>query len=221
MEINENQIIILFVSTGRCGTTRIAEILSEKSDLNKVVVRHQMKGSRLYNILGNLMYFVGSVDMLKRIIFKRILKASVAAGEAFVSTDPLISMVIPKNILKRDRTYIIHLYRDPDEFSNSFYRYTKKKKKSFIAHNFIPLWQPYLWPLENWVRGKDIRKKYKYISMKKRDWFKSKYESNPNYEEVKMEELFKNDKLLGILSEADLRYFNINQDDLNKKSNQS
>jgi flavodoxin len=58
--ITDNQKILIFVSTGRCGTKRIAEILKEKLPEDKFAVQHQMNISRIANILGNLMYYLVS-----------------------------------------------------------------------------------------------------------------------------------------------------------------
>ena len=45
---------LIFVSTGRCGTKRIYELLSQYLMKNVSVV-HQMNFSRLANVLGTIM----------------------------------------------------------------------------------------------------------------------------------------------------------------------
>ena len=45
---------LLFVSCGRCGTVRLAQILREKLPEEKYTVVHQMKYSRVANVLAIL-----------------------------------------------------------------------------------------------------------------------------------------------------------------------
>ena len=49
---------LLFVSCGRCGTVRLAQILRKKLPVEKYAVVHQMKYSRLANVIGNILYYV-------------------------------------------------------------------------------------------------------------------------------------------------------------------
>ncbi|MCP4669695.1 MAG: hypothetical protein GY857_00185, partial [Desulfobacula sp.] len=63
---------IIFVSTGRCGTKRIFEILKDKS-LNFECI-HQIPLSRPANVIGNMMFVLGSWELVKQKIYNSIIK---------------------------------------------------------------------------------------------------------------------------------------------------
>ena len=129
-------------------------------------------------------------------------------------------MIIPDKVISSPDTVIIHVKRDANGFARSMYNFTRKKKKSFIAHNFIPFWQPHLWPLEN-VACKSVFDKYKFIHFKKNEFFEKKYQKNCNYQCLTMEKLFSPHTLAQLINNfLDLDIV-IPESDLWKKTNQS
>ncbi|PLX16888.1 MAG: hypothetical protein C0599_14465 [Salinivirgaceae bacterium] len=213
------QKILIFVSTGRCGTTRLGEILREKLPADKYQVEHQVSISRLANVLGNLMYYIGNSERIKKWIFNKLLR-KYAKGKHFISTDPLTAMVIPKEILNRKETYIIHVTREPKSFAKSFYNFSRGRALSFIAHNFVPLWQPTVWPLENIVNPK-IQKKYERVNWLKNRWFEKQYSSLSNYHKIPFEEIFEGKLLQETVNKCLGENLTITDEDLGKKSNKS
>lgn len=184
---------MIFVSPGRCGTTRLAEILRDTLPQEEFAVTHQMAFSRLANIVGNLMYHFGQSEKIKEILYNFIV-CRYLNHKHFITTDPLTAMIIPKKWIDSPNVCIVQITRNPDDFAQSFYRYSRKKFKSFIAHNFIPFWQPTLLPLEN-IFHFSIQKKYKFVNQKKKRYFNSFYSVNQNYLTIDITELFHSDFL--------------------------
>lgn len=210
---------IFIVSTGRCGTKRIAEILHRYLPPDCTVI-HQTKYSRLANVVGNLIYHFPAMGFLGDVLYSKILNSVSIKNHTLVSVDPLSSMVIPESIVKSDYTFIIHVIRNPDEFALSMYRLSRSRIHSFIAHNFIPLWQPHLFPLQNIISRKIIDK-YKFIHFVKNNFFYERYSCNKNYMQVNMENIFKEEILSGIISSCLGVKIYIPFDELSKKSNES
>ncbi len=220
MYIPDDKILLIFVSTGRCGTKRLQEILNRHLGARKVCVKHQVGVSRFANVMGHLMFFVGSVEKLKERLFAQAMKTC-TESDHYISSDPLVSTVIPKTILERPNTHIVHLHRDHEAFAKSMYALTRNRRKSFVAHNLIPLWQPGLWPFENMIRRNRAVKKYKRISEKKNEWFRIKYSRYQNYHSVNMMEVFESGVLENIVMDAFGIRIKIDEIELQKKSNES
>lgn len=178
---------LIFVSTGRCGTARIAQLLREKLSDDYSVV-HQMRYSRLANIIGNVMLYVGESNSIKRLLYEFIVSGYEGRNH-FISTDPLTAMIIPDEYISSPEVCIVHIIRDDTSFARSFFSFSRSRLKSFIAHNFIPFWQPGVWPLEN-ILNRNIGKKYQAVSKLKNDFFSKKYSVNPNYYQVRMGDIF-------------------------------
>jgi len=178
---------LIFVSTGRCGTARIAQLLREKLSDDYSVV-HQMRYSRLANIIGNVMLYVGESNSVKRLLYEFIVSGYEGRNH-FISTDPLTAMIIPDEYISSPEVCIVHIIRDDTSFARSFFSFSRSRLKSFIAHNFIPFWQPGVWPLEN-ILNRNIGKKYQAVSKLKNDFFSKKYSVNPNYYQVRMGDIF-------------------------------
>src|SRR5690554_6550999 len=98
----------MFVSTGRCGTKRLQEILNRHLGARKDCVKHQVGVSRFANVMGHLMFFVGSLEKLKERLFAQAMKTC-TESDHYISSDPLVSTVIPKTILAHPNTHIVHL----------------------------------------------------------------------------------------------------------------
>lgn len=209
---------LIFVSTGRCGTKRIGEILSEKLP-DQFSVKHVMPFSRVANIIGNIMFALGQSETVKRLLYNFIIK-KFAENKEFICTDPLTAMIIPVEYINSKDVSITHIVRSPESFATSMLHFSRMRKKSFFAHNFIPFWQPGLLPFENFL-NRNVKKKYQKISKQKNAYFEKQYSSNPNYVKITMEELFNSHFLHKIVKDFFKKEINITRDDLKKKSNES
>ncbi len=210
---------MIFVSPGRCGTTRIAEILREKLPQEEFAVTHQMPFSRLANVVGNLMYHFGQSEKIKEKLYNFILSRYVN-GKHFIATDPLTAMIIPKRWVESENVCIVQITRDPEELAESFYRFSRKKMKSFIAHNFIPFWQPGVLPLQN-LLGSGIKGKYKKVQKQKEVFFDTVYTGNPNYIKVDIHKLFVTDFIARLIHSFFYQSLEVKPGELSIKSNQS
>ncbi|MBC2709752.1 MAG: hypothetical protein HGJ94_01665 [Desulfosarcina sp.] len=210
---------LLFVSCGRCGTVRLAQILRKKLPEEKYAVVHQMKYSRLANVIGNILYYVRGFDWLKEKLYLTII-SSYRKGKHFVNTDPLTAMIIPESILNRPDTYIVHVQRDHDEFARSMVAFSHKRLKSRIAHNLIPFWQPGIIPLENQLRS-NVHLKYRQVSVVKNQFFVDRYGELDNYFRVDMKDLFSSDRLAVLIKNTIGESIVISKEELSRKANES
>lgn len=179
--------ILIFVSTGRCGTVRLTEIL-KKNLSDQFSVAHQLQISRLANIIGNILFYFNNNNSFKAKLYNKVLKHK--KTDYFISTDPLTSMIIPKELICSEDVAIIHIYRDLNDFATSFYKFSRKKPFSFIAHNFIPFWQIKILPLQNLLLGKKITNKYKKTANIKNEWFVENYKKNKYFLSINMKDVF-------------------------------
>lgn len=210
---------MFFVSTGRCGTTRIAEILRQHVPQNFTVL-HQTSYSRRANIIGNILYRLSIGRACADRIFKKIIRENVSPEKILISTDPLISMIIPDEVILSSDTAIIHVVREAPDFACSMFNFTRKKRKSFMAHNFIPFWQPHLWPLENMLSNAIIDK-YELIHAQKNNFFTKKYKKNINYQRISMNKIFSQQTLTQIIYNSWKLVISIPETELRAKTNQS
>lgn len=210
---------LLFVSSGRCGTVRLAQILRKKLPAKRYAVVHQMRYSRLANVIGNILYYTGGFDRLKEKLYLFIIERY-SNGRHFVSTDPLTAMIIPDRILNRTDTFIVHVERDHDEFARSMVSISRDRLKSRIAHNLIPFWQPGLIPLENQFKS-DIHLKYRKIAVLKRRFFSNRYGQRDNYFQENMKGLFLPDRLAVLIEKTLGEPIVISKEELSRKANAS
>ena len=189
---------LIFVSTGRCGTKRITQILGKYLP-DEFAVVHQMPFSRLANVIGNLLFYLGPSDKIKRLLYNLIV-SSYLRDKNFICSDPLTAMIIPKDYINSVDVCLVHIERNPKDFANSFFKLSRKKISSFIAHNFIPLWQIGLWPLEN-ILNPRIKRKYLKIAKLKNKFFTETFSSNPNYKKIEMDQVFSSNFLNKIIHE--------------------
>lgn len=208
---------LIFVSPGRCGTTRIADIFNEKLPSDKFAVTHQMSLSRVANILGNMMYYTRESEIVKEKIYEFLLH-KYANRKYFITSDPLTAMILPRRIINNDNVCIIQIIRDSESFSNSLFRLTRKNIKSFIAHNFIPFWQLYILPFEN-IFNYRLEYKYKKIAEIKNDFFYNKYSNNLYFMQMSMQEIFSTNFLSNIVSEFFGYNIDVDASELYKKVN--
>jgi hypothetical protein len=206
---------IIFVSTGRCGTKRIFEILKDK-DIDADVI-HQLPYSRLANVIGNILYYTKDSQLIKKKLFLFLFKRY-SSKKFFICSDPLTSMIIPDEIIKSPDTMIVHIVRDKKEFAESFFKISRQRAKSFIAHNFIPFWQIGIWPLENML-NKNIKKKYMTVCTKKNNFFKQRYSLNSSYLIIDMHILLKDNFLAKITNNFLKTEIKIKENEISIKSN--
>ena len=210
---------LIFLSTGRCGTKRIAQILAEKLPGDRYAVVHQMKWSRLANVVGNLLYYFGNWEKLNEFLYSFVI-SGYECGKSFVSTDPLTAMVVPARYANSPDVCLVHILRENAAFADSMFSLSRSRWKSLIAHNFVPLWQPCIWPAEN-LLNKNIRKKYEKICALKNDFFKAKYSNSPYYHRVNMSDVFSTDILQQLTNEWFNEKIEIWPADLERKANES
>lgn len=210
---------LLFVSCGRCGTVRLAQILRERLPTEKYTVVHQMKYSRVANILGNIAYYVDGFDWLNEKLYRTMI-SRYGKDKHFVTTDPLTAMIIPESILNHRDTYIVHVERDHDAFAGSMVALSRKRLKSRIAHNLIPFWQLGIVPLENQLRM-NIHAKYRQVSCDKNRYFFDRYGRLNNYFHIDMQALFTSDRLASIVNTTLGEEINIPKKELSRKANES
>jgi hypothetical protein len=194
---------LLFVSTGRCGTKRIAQIL-DKYLPEEFTVVHQMPFSRLANLVGNIFFYLGSCEKIKN-LFYTFMTSRYTRGKHFVCLDPLTAMIIPKDYIDSEDVCIVHVVRNAESFADSFFKLSRQRFNSFVAHNLIPFWQPALWPLENCLNPK-IKKKYRKIADLKNKYFAETYSSNPNFKTIEMKTIFSSNFLNNLIDD----YFHYN-----------
>jgi len=205
-----------FVSTGRCGTLRLYEILRDHLPDNFSVV-HQMKLSRLGNVIGNLLYYHVGGEKFKYRLYKRI-TGQYDTRKFFISTDPLTAMLVPINYIRSPDISIIHVTREDDEFARSIYKLSRSRIRSLIAHNLIPLWQPSILPFEN-ILSRRITKKYREVNILKNIYFENQYSCNPYYHQLKMEDLFLPEQIDKLIKCFFGYGMHISKSELRKKSN--
>ncbi len=208
---------LYFISTGRCGTKRLMEILKEVLPEEDFAVQHQMGVSRLANVFGNLMFYFGHVEWISKWIRNRILK-KYATKKYFICTDPLVAMIYTKSMLKDKDIYFVHVTREKKTFAKSFFNLSRARRNSLIAHNFIPFWQPGVWPLENLLNN-DILGKYESVWVIKNKWFKATYENSAYFKSIKMEDLFQTNELEKVIVEVFEIHKNIPKRLIEVKSN--
>jgi hypothetical protein len=210
---------LIFLSSGRCGTKRIAQILSEKLPGQRYAVVHQMRWSRLANVVGNMMYYFGNSEKIKAILYAFII-SRYESGKSFVSTDPLTAMIVPSRYADSPDVCLVHLSRDDTAFADSMFSLSRARLKSLIAHNLVPFWQPCIWPGEN-LFNKNIGKKYEKICALKNEFFITQYSHSPNYHRINMSDVFSTNILQQLTNEWFNEKIVIWPADLERKSNES
>lgn len=210
---------LLIVSTGRCGTTRIYELLKSRLPEKEFYVTHQQRGSRWANVMGHILLWLGGGEKIKERLYRRLVLKR-AGGRNTVVCDPLLSMIIPKTAVEDASVHFLHVVRDEKGFANSMFSFSRKKLKSFIAHNFIPFWQPGLWPLENLLSPR-IRSKYAKISDRKNKFIQSHLAQSDNFTQRVMADVFSNGMLERIVNKVFMISISIAKKDLLQRSNLS
>lgn len=190
---------VYFISTGRCGTTRLAELLRETLDPSEFTVTWQMRGSHVANVVGNILFALGIEEGPRGWVHRRVV-APHQTTPFFITTDPLTTMVVPRALIDDPNVMIVHVVRDQAGFARSFLRMTRGRWQSWVAHNLVPFWQPGLWPFQNAVSPR-IEQVYQRIWETKNTYFEQRYGSNPNYRRISMDDLYDAPTMSGLLSD--------------------
>ncbi len=130
--------MIFILSSGRSGSTFLSETISATGIVH---IEHQESGSRIVNILGNMvLQNIISIDtalsFIRKLNYEHLFHKS--------NSDPLRSCMIAA-LFKTgyfDDVKVIHLIRDPRNFVSSFMNWKRDSLKRKILHHLIPFWQP-------------------------------------------------------------------------------
>ena len=132
---------IIVLSTGRTGTKFLSQLLSDQINDQSL---HQGRYSRTLNILGNVGLCLGFEESVKWVLC-RILKRTDRMGS---TVDPLLSVpltLIFSSQQKLKQHKILHIVRDPRDFTFSFMNWRRQKMRRMFLHHCVPLWQPNPW----------------------------------------------------------------------------
>lgn len=126
------------LSTGRVGTKLLADLLSFGKSGDRV--SHQVCGSRLVNILGNLT-MAGSLPVNTAfLIGNSILAEPITSATTDPLRSPLLYAGIKSECIEPDR--VAHIVRDPRTFVTSFMNWKSSKLRRNFLHHWVPYWQP-------------------------------------------------------------------------------
>ena len=182
------------LSTGRCGTSYLYKFFNK--NFPELKLTHQLPGSRLINIIGNLPLPLKTRANIIKFLFHLFNKNYLLNS----TLDPLRSLSI-FTIIKNDhrrKAKIIHLVRDPRDFVTSFMNWKSQSLSKSILHYLIPFWQPFPkgegFNYFRWIFMSKF-KKFCWVWYYKNTLFKQ-LQSNQDYKLVKMEDIIKNDKTI-------------------------
>jgi len=183
--------VIFFLTTGRTGTKKIAGYLQELCP-PEVAVDHQTPGARFINVLANMHYHGFPAG---KIITKKIqaILAKHKDKEYYINCDPLLSFGLCCVDFTELEVAFVHIQRKTDDFAKSMINWQFSKAKSYIAHNFVPFWQPGIWPFEHIVHfyNKEWMKlKYRQVWQIKNRIFEKEFRDKYPYLKVEFGELF-------------------------------
>ncbi|MFC2096252.1 sulfotransferase domain-containing protein [Bacteroidota bacterium] len=189
---------VFILSTGRAGTTFLHKLFSGYYPESNI--SHQVRGSRLINIIGNIPCPISIKTKLIKTLF-RVYSIDIQKS----TLDPLRSISIA-SLLQETSTEekkIIHLVRDPKKVVSSFMNWKNESFSKFLLHYIIPFWQPYPVGLNiNFFRWVFMSKfeKYCWVWYYKNTLFKQ-FENSPNYKLIKTEDLTKSEKIVEKIEE--------------------
>lgn len=133
----------LILSTGRALTSFLHQLFVHVKPA--IHVEHQMRGSRVLNVAGNILIEVSDNEKAA-IHLIRLFRVFRQGRMPAYSVDPLLS--IPFTIFLSKKTNcsknikIVHLVRDPRNFVSSFMNWKQQKLRRWILHHAVPCWQP-------------------------------------------------------------------------------
>jgi len=179
---------IYVLSTGRCGSTFISKLFKEISGGN--IIPHQVKNARRVNILGNMVLS----NIIPPIFLNSVLRIDKTDNLPDNSADPLFSIGLTeyiKNFKTSNNYKIVHLVRDPRDFTRSFISWKQRKLSGVIAHHFTPFWQPSPLFIEKKILKRLAMTKFEHfcwIWNYKNNYFE-RYFSNDSYYRIRLEDL--------------------------------
>ena len=195
--------IVFILSTGRTGTKKLANYFNKFCSIN-VRADHQTPETRIINILSNMNYYGFSVKkMINRKVHQILRKNN--DKKFYINCDPLLSFGLSCVDFKGLDVCFIHIERNPDDFSRSMVNWQFSKTKSLLAHNFVPFWQPNLWPFEHILHlfNKEyLKKKYREIWQIKNEFFEREFKNKYPYLKVKFEDLYDIEKGKQVFQQA-------------------
>jgi hypothetical protein len=132
------------LSTGRCGTTFLSELITANDPSVKNI--HQMADSKWINMRANLALanktisgrFLASISRK----FNDLRPPSSADPLRSVAYALYLKKLLEENPGLHDEVIIIHLVRDPRDFISSFMNWKNRKLSGKIAHHLTPFWMP-------------------------------------------------------------------------------
>lgn len=194
---------MVFVSTGRCGTRRLFEILRDYLPPSRFEVRHQLPGSRAANVVGNLLFHFFDSPLVREMMYRWVVGEG-RRNRSLIISDPLTAMMLPDSWIRSDDVAVIHVTRDDEGFAQSMFGLSRTRRNSFFAHNLIPFWQPFLFPFQN-ALDPGVQRIYQRINRKKNRFFHLRCRKNPHYRKIDMKSLFSG----GILERTILDFFGV------------
>jgi len=183
--------VAFFLTTGRTGTKKLAAYFGEFSP-PQVAVDHQTRDARIINILANMHYHGFPVNKSINSKIHTILMNH-QDNEYYINCDPLLSFALSCVDFTGFDVRFIHIERKVDDFARSMINWQFTKMKSYVAHNFVPFWQPDIWPFEHMVHLYNkvrLRNKYREVWGIKNRCFEIEFREKHPYLKIKFEELF-------------------------------
>ena len=113
--------------------------------------------------------------------------------EYYINCDPLLSFGLSCVDFVGFDVSFVHLERKADDFVKSMINWQFTKMKSCIAHNFMPFWQPDIWPFEHifhLFNKAYLKNKYRKVWETKNRAFEREFQKRYPYLKIKFEELF-------------------------------
>ena len=185
---------VLIISTGRTGTKFFADLI--KKNTRGACAHHASSYTPLINVLSNA-YLAGLFPRKALITTWKILKRREVIGcseDIYLDSNnhlyalPGIAPELYPNLK------IIHLVRDPRTYVASHINWIRHRPKSFIAHHYIPFWQPNGFltrkvPLTRWIRISTFEK-FCWIWAYKNSIMRSFDSTSPDYYFARFEDIF-------------------------------
>ena len=185
---------ILILSTGRVGSKFLIRLFSES--FSNLEAHHGGPYSRFFNVLGNMCLanllpnrMVGKVysQMIGRVVRRCPAEFYLDANAYVVGLLPYLDKAYPN--LK-----IVHLVRDPRDVVRSYINWIHTRPASWLAHHFIPFWQPKpsLTALGSWTKllSEELFDRLAWVWALKNSKFMELSEFEVPYHMVRFEDLF-------------------------------
>ena len=182
---------IFILSTGRTGTTFLANFLNSQSS---VTAFHEPKPSRILR-MWSFAYMNGKVskDWMASILYKKRKKIiNSVDNHIYIESNPyLIGFVDVLNEVF-NKPIIIHVLRDPRDFVRSSLNHGNDSGIKLFFNNYVPYWYP---DIKSYLKiNRKLTMDEKAIgfwSLANNKLIEAN-QNNPNYHQIKFEDLFNN-----------------------------